>query len=125
MQDLRLWHLQADRYGERGGLYRDVRHDLLDGSRGRQSRQERLHVEDRHLERWLCRARDVGWAQAMGRRRKLCRHFQGEDRFGDATCDDTKLDVPQLYNANCGPPVPDDVTLTPDAEDFRLKCFAM
>jgi hypothetical protein len=33
--------------------------------------------------------------------------------------------IMQLYNADGGPPVPDDVTLSETAEDFRLKCFAM
>lgn len=39
-------------------------------------------------------------------------------------CTISKL-VPQLFQAEACPPVPDHVQLSPDAEDFRLKCFAM
>lgn len=31
----------------------------------------------------------------------------------------------QLYQAKLPPPVPDDVILSPLADDFRRKCFAM
>jgi hypothetical protein len=33
--------------------------------------------------------------------------------------------VQQLYTANAVPSVPDDIQLSPSAEDFRLKCFAL
>jgi hypothetical protein len=36
-----------------------------------------------------------------------------------------RLTLQQLYTANAVPPVPDDIQLSPSAEDFRLKCFAL
>lgn len=35
------------------------------------------------------------------------------------------LSILQLYSADTCPPVPDEIQLSPLAEDFRLKCFAM
>lgn len=54
----------------------------------------------------MCRFGDVGRDEALER---------GRDACGDV----------QALSIQATPPVPEDVTLSPEADDFRKRCLAM
>ena len=65
----------------------------------------------------------MGWHETVDGRGDGCRYVQGmkEDMLVSMT-----IDPPfKLYQSKQPPPVPEDVILSEEADDFRRKCFAM
>lgn len=59
VQDIRLWNIQTHRrYGRRHDSHEG--NSFLDGTRGYQLSEERLQLQNRHLEHGMCRFGNVG-----------------------------------------------------------------
>jgi hypothetical protein len=79
----------------------------------------------------MCGLGDVGRTKALGRYGSVGRHVPGESmiqtepRAFHSADPGYDLHATQLANTRAAPPVPDDVTLSPVADDFlNKKCFA-
>ena len=76
------------------------------------------------MEFGLCCARNVGWTPPLAGRWRICCYLRSESPFRPSWMS-TDMDSTQLINKRKTPPVPSDVILTKDADDFRAKCFAI